>query len=530
MNEPVPQSRGLETGNFLSKLQSFDSQYEEEQIICTPTNAGDINDKDSPRFLAAPQLPTDINDYSKEENDGVFDNFGTFQMHPLDISFAPPNDLHRISKPTQNPLTGNLIVCRCQDGNFYIDEVDTSQMHSPTILMSARVISKELRTKISRSLGTSRHMKVMAVSAVVSLAAGVHRAQGQERVRVVALTDLVVMNNGRMDMIRAVAVWKWGYNYGGGDIVSLQSVLHTPGTDDETLMYDPETMQVADGLLFFGGHKISHNETEPMVFVAKPAVRDGWVSCSVNNHHLERTEQHGRLSVSALAAINDKNTFLAVGITDGSISVFTYGRATRKNRTAENTRKDDAPSLLELVCRMQGVTDLLNLSDRDCLWKGGTDNALPSTITTDSVCQCLSWIQPCSSGIEKLSMLAAAYCHGVTVYCVHSTQHNDLSAEYLEPLAKAKYSTTSLSTHSARVKWFDAGPRSPPFLSIIVKEGRTTKLNLCAIDIPWYGSTEILDTNSLLRHRSIGIISQTECDFDTDVHLLTMSQLGAALC
>eukprot|EP00956_Cyclotella_meneghiniana_P022269 scaffold41876_cov59-Cyclotella_meneghiniana.AAC.1 len=532
-NEPVPQSRGIEAGSFMSKLQSFDSQYEEEQIISTPTSAGDIDDKDSTRFLAdqhgMQQLSTDINDYAQDDENDVEsdDEFGTFQMHPLDISFAPPNDLHRISKPTQNPLTGNLIVCRCQDGDFYIDEVGTSQIHSPTILMSARIISSELRTKISRTLGTGRNVKVMGVSAVLSLVAGVHRAHGQDRVRVVALTDLVVMNNGKMDMIRVVAVWKWGYNYGGGDVVSLQSVLRTPGADDETLVYDPKTLQVADGVLFFGGHKLSRNATDPMVFVAKPAVRDGWVSIPIH-HYLERTEQYVKLSVSALAAINDKNTSIAVGITDGSICVLNYNRAIRTNRTAENADKD--PSLLELVCRMRGVMDLLNLSDRYCLWKDGHDNALESTLTTDPVCQSLSWMQPFSSGFEKLSLLAAACDQGVTVYRVHSTPSNDSSSEYFEPLAKAKYSTTSLSTHSARVKWFDAGPRSPPFLAISVKERKATKLNLCAIDIPWFGSSEILDTNSRPLHRSIGIISQTECNFDTDVHLFTMSQLGAVAC
>ena len=96
----------------------------------------------------------------------------------------------------------------------------------------------------------------------------------------------------------------------------------------------------------------------------------------------------------------------------------------------------------------------------------------------------------------------------------------------------AKYSTTSTRRiGQAKVSWFDLGPRSPPCLSIILNEERTTKLNLCAVDIPWYGSSEIASPTQTQMHRPIGVLSQIECNLElNDTSILALHQIGAVGC
>ena len=391
--------------------------------------------------------------------------------------------------------------------------------------MSVRVVCNSFKTKLSRSLGASRQIKVMGISSVISLAAGVHRVRGRERVRVAALIELAVASSfPSMKRVRVVAVWKWGYNSGKGDAVSLQSVLGMADIDDDSIVYKPKTLQVADGLLFIGGKKA----TIPTVFVAKPAVRDGWVSISIKDTTKERNTDE--LSVSTIAAINDTNSFLAVGLTDGSLSVWTYDIAVRTNRIAQHTNQESDgqnSSLLQPVCHMQGEIDIANLSDHDCLWKSDAmsyhfdqlDNSGDDRIS-------LSWIEPCSSGISSLPLLAVTFNRGVAVYHVYSS-----GGDKIQPVAKAKYSTSSISVRQAKVSWFDLGPRSPPCISIILNGRNTAKLNLCAIDIPWYGSSEIVSSAPACMHRSIGVLSQIEYEFITDnVDMFTISQLGAIGC
>ncbi|KAL3788523.1 hypothetical protein HJC23_006561 [Cyclotella cryptica] len=202
---------------------------------------------------------------------------------------------------------------------------------------------------------------------------------------------------------------------------------------------------------------------------------------------------------------------------------------------------------------MKGELDVASLSDYECLWRD--DEVSPNADSNLSESwgdrtSCLSWIQPCSSGISSLPLLAAAFRSGVAVYHV-STNQIDVpssdsnerqgegtpeprlqpslsSADTIPPFAKAKYSTAKNSTSLAKVIWFDLGPRSPPCLSIILNEASTSKLNLCVIDIPWYGSTEIISSKSSLLHRSMGVLSQMNLDhIEEDASILPLPRLGA---
>ncbi|KAL3780138.1 hypothetical protein ACHAWO_008198 [Cyclotella atomus] len=466
-------------------------------------------------------LVTEDAEYEEEDELIFDDNHATFTAHPLNIKFAAPNDLHRVASPTQNPLTGNPIICRYYGGEFVIEEIDTTPTQSPTTLMSACVVSNELSTKLSRTFGATTSLNVIGTSSVLSLAAGVHRVHGHKRVRVSALIEVAVSSlDAGLKLIRVVAVWRWGYNSGRGSLVALQSVLSTSGIDDETIDYDPKTLQVADGLLFLGGHKtLSHDVIEPTVFVAKPAVRDGWVSVRVEIGNKGS-------SVSSVAAINDANTWIAAGYTDGRVSVWNYEIAARTNRLAQNLGRNGQPmSLLQRVCSMNGDSDVTILSDHDCL--ENYTNASPTSKLQASHYTCLSWVQPCSSGISTLPLLAAAFRSGVAIY--HVSGSIEAEPHLLAPLAKARYSTAKNQAHEARISWFDLGPRSPPCLCFIQSDGNTTKLNLCALDIPWYGSSEIVESSSTQVHRSIGIVSQIKCDHaanDTSI----LPQRGAIGC
>ena len=94
----------------------------------------------------------------------------------------------------------------------------------------------------------------------------------------------------------------------------------------------------------------------PVVFVAKPAVRDIWTSVPITNSTAE--------TVSALATTNDDNPYVAVGFNDGRISILSYDLAVRTNRIAA----EQATPLLRLLYHIRGELDVSDLSDSDCLF------------------------------------------------------------------------------------------------------------------------------------------------------------------
>ncbi|KAL3788525.1 hypothetical protein HJC23_006563 [Cyclotella cryptica] len=341
VDETVPQSRSLDSQNEETGVVA-PAQNVVEEVIPATVDPSEISSSEI-HTIKVQHLQSEEDEYSEDDEIVFDDNFGTFQMHPLELSFGSPSDLQRIPNPIQNPLTENLIVCRCQCGVFFIEEIDVTQKLWPTTLMSVRVVSNESMAKISRSIGASRHAKVIGVSTVLSLAAGVHRVHGHMRVRVAALMEVVITEKiAGVKRVRVVAVWKWGYNPGGRELVSLQSVLSTSGIDDGRFVYHPNTLQVTDGLLFLGGHEIFDGATEPTVFVAKPAVRNGWAPVCVRDDPGRGQNADKHLSVSTLAAINDTNTLLAIGLSDGSVSVWTYDRAVRTNRISSLISGKDA--------------------------------------------------------------------------------------------------------------------------------------------------------------------------------------------
>lgn len=477
---------------------------------------------------------------ASRDGDGVTfeETFASFSIQPIDLSLGA---IQRTPGPTTNPLTGNLIVCRCEGSNFVIEEVSLTRNQTSAPSISANILGSELKTKLAKSASISENAQVTGICSVVSLAAGVHRVRGRRRVRVAVIAEVLVVSSGSQGVrrMRVVAVWKWGYSSGGKDLASLQSVLTTSSIDDGSNTYDPKSLQVADGLLFLGGHTVlkSGEESKPVVFIAKPAVRDVWASVGIGDSY--------SVSVSALAVINDTNTFLAVGLTDGSVSVWTYDLAVRTNRFAGSGKQ--AASSLQIMCRMRGELDVSDLHDEDCLWQNSATHLSSADSGIESDCTSLSWISPCSSGISDLPLLAASFSSGVAVYHVSLPTQSDTdssdamsslpspfsSSVVISPLAQAKYFVSNDIKVFGRLSWFDLGPRSPPCLSLLLSNSASgiTRTSLCAIDIPWYGSIDMMSPETSMGHRSMGVLCQNESNnLRGDVKVLGLRPLGAIGC
>lgn len=237
--------------------------------------------------------------------------------------------------PSTNPMNGNIIFCSSKGGVFCIHEIDP---HKNNVQVSSvAVLSTELQRKLASKYNASAH----SVDSVIALTAGLHRAHGQTRVRVAAILDLRVLESDQA--MRIVAVWQWGY--GAPHPVLLQHVMIPPSGGD--FSYDAASLQVADGLLFIAGT----SKKGPCVFVSKPAVRETWSANSLT----------GKGRVSAMVVTPDvKRAFpyLAVALTDRSLSVWTYGSALASGASKGN---EASPKWLLPLCRLEGESVLADV-------------------------------------------------------------------------------------------------------------------------------------------------------------------------
>ncbi|KAL7470716.1 hypothetical protein ACHAXS_010969 [Conticribra weissflogii] len=565
-------------------------------------------------YVSADSSHSDEIDLSSDERLPT-GSLASFIVSDLKLPSATIRGIGRTTpSPKLNPLTGNIISCWCNDrGDYLIEEFSMSPSRAPAVALSVRVLTQEFEEKVVRSNALSKGSKVIGVKSVLSLAAGVHRVKGLARVRVAAIAEVVVASNvgsilGRKT-IKAVAVWKWGYNPGRRELASLQSVLSISDTDEENYReINLDTLQIADGLIFLGGHVVVsgiRDRTLPSIFIAKPAVRDGWVTIHVESTNLlpklEPPEsahvlRQDQLSVSVLSVTDEANTYIAVGLTDGSISVWTYDVAVRTNRisvatasTGDSKQAIHSPSLLQPLCRVGGEYDVSDLSDVDCLWQRETSYSsfsihrtrIESFHVSDSDRISLAWVRQSLSGISSLALLAVACSSGVAVYhislsvqkdlsapvagslselssCSDELQHTKMqrsrekkgypilketaptsitSAEIISPLAKASFVTKNsksevepsraLSNVRAKVGWFDLGPRSVPCLSILLEHSNMMRLCLCPIDIPWYGSVEVIGSDAANVYRPIGVLCEYELNpMEGRTELLNLDNLG----
>jgi len=237
--------------------------------------------------------------------------------------------------PVKNPLNGNIIFCASKNGEMHIQEVDPKRGFVQ--VLSSPILTFELHKKVTSKYNRS----ACGVDNVLKLCVGVHRSQSQTRLRVVAVIDLLVLDSKHI--LRAMAVWQWGY--GATQPISLQFLLSPPsGTD---YFYHPENIAAADNIVFVAGASTKG----PCIFMCKPSVREAWSANFLASS--------GKITSMAVTTAVERNyPYMAVGMSDGSLSVWTYAAALK-----QSVSKKDEPfrRLLYPLCRLDALWVLNSL-------------------------------------------------------------------------------------------------------------------------------------------------------------------------
>lgn len=237
--------------------------------------------------------------------------------------------------PVTNPLNGNIIFCTSRDGEMYIQEVDPKRDFVQ--VLSSPVLTPGLHRKVTTKYSRSAY----GIDNVLKLCVGIHRSHGQPRVRVVTAIDLLILDSKHI--LRAIAVWQWGY--GTDHPVSLQFLLSPPsGTD---YAYNPESLLAADNCVFIAGQSTKG----PCVFMCKPSVRESWSANFL--------APSGKIMTMAVNSDPKRNyPYLAVGMADGSLSVWTYAAAMKQTASKQN---EPFRRLLFPLCRLEALWVLNSL-------------------------------------------------------------------------------------------------------------------------------------------------------------------------
>ena len=282
----------------------------------------------------------------------------------------------------KNPLTNNIIICRLKGGDssshrsssrqsWYIDEIDP---FTSDLVASTQISTNDIRQKmLSSTMNSPSLMKqikgqiINGIENVLNIAVGLHRQQNRTRVRVAALIELSVLQRQHQihdnGPICIVAIWQWGYASSCNSIM-LQNVISSPPKGS----FDAKTLSIADGLVFLAGTMVpSQNTTTtaPVVYIAKPPVRDSWTQ-----HGLivsGKSNNEGTKVVAMALTVHPHREFklLAIGFNDGAVGIWSYEKAAVTNQT------DKGKHQLQLLCTLEGfykVNDIeptINFSDDD---------------------------------------------------------------------------------------------------------------------------------------------------------------------
>jgi len=222
---------------------------------------------------------------------------------------------------------------------MYIQEVDP--MRGFVQVLSSPILTPELHKKVTTKYSRSAY----GVDNVLKLCVGMHQSHGQPRIRVVAVIDILVLDSKHI--LRAMAVWQWGY--GTTHPVSLQFLLSPPsGTD---YFYDPESILAADNIVFVAGASVKG----PCVFMCKPSVRESWSANFLS--------PSGKITAMAVTCSPKRShPYLAVGMADGCLSLWTYSAALKQ---AASKRNEPFRRLLYPLCRLDALWVLNSLQPSD---------------------------------------------------------------------------------------------------------------------------------------------------------------------
>lgn len=361
-------------------------------------------------------------------------------------------------QPVKNPVNGNIIFCTSRDGEMYIQEVDP--MRQFVQVLSSPILTPELHRKVTAKYSRSAY----GIDNVLKLCVGMHESHGQPRVRVAAVIDLLVLDSKHI--LRAIAVWQWGY--GSARPVSLQFLLSPPsGTD---YAYDPESILSADNVFFCAGASAKG----PCVFMCKPSVRESWSANFL--------APSGKIvSMAVTSGAKRKHPFLAVGMADGSVSVWTYAAALKQVASKKN---EPFRRLLYPLCRLDALWVLNSVQPTSF----AEEKRQKTTDKADAgMCTNLEWLPP-QPELSSLLLLAAGFQGGFAVFHVALPYVSDDSSKgkYI-PVPLPTQSTQLASTPQIRpfaavrftsqlqdvsISWLDLSPHNNPCLALLL-QGRS---------------------------------------------------------
>ena len=442
-----------------------------------------------------------------------------FESTSTKIKFIPPRAKLMMKSiatpsPVANPLTGHLILCNRSSMTISANTANAVSLlewnpHTESQVLSTPILTLELQRKVAQKYGVN----ACEVDQVLKVTAGIHQASGYDRCRVAALLDLKVLEN--KEVLRVIAVWQWGYggsDQKGGHPIALQSVLSPPSGSDFT--YDPQSLLVNDSCVFVAGASAKG----PCVFLCKPTVRETWSANFVGKDNVRISHMAAMACSkgpvdpdSGAGKENDYTTrlpYLAVAMTDGTVSIWTYEAATKL--TAKTT--SSVKRLLFPLCRLESTKVLKSCPATP--WSSKDDVNAVGSSSDVGYCTHLEWISPRASSYSQLNLLAASFQGGLCLYHVAlpKIQNKDSSgasskrSPYVDinpPTEKTKLSETAIIKPFCYSKWsavfqkasgcfIDLGPHVPPSMAILVS-GLGTDLSYARIamvtcPLPVFGS------------------------------------------
>jgi hypothetical protein len=334
------------TSNFEAAFGSFPTDFGAFPAATETTNTpsafvlddapsnDDDDDYHPPSFdfpgLAPPPPPRPIYDKSPIDNPPKSAASKNAAIQSIRFADKARPLLHQSSTPAPvaNPLDGHLILCRKNSKKE--DVLCEWNPHTRAQVASIPILSQEFQRKVAAKYSVS----VRAVDNVLTLAVGLHRSHGYTRPRVAALLDLLVQDNN--EVLRLIAIWQWGYG-SSGNLIQLQTVVGPPSGSD--FSYNTESLSLSDSCIFVSGASAKG----PCVFLCKPTIRDTWSANFVG-------KESARIA-SMTTTITSDHPYLAIALTDGSLSIWTYEAATRISaKTTEALRR-----LLFPLCKLEGT-------------------------------------------------------------------------------------------------------------------------------------------------------------------------------
>jgi hypothetical protein len=444
---------------------------------------------------------------------------------------------NKIPSPVSNPLNGNLIVCKHSSSSSSTSLYDILEWNpqNQTQITGTSILTKELINKIVQKY----HVTPGAVDNVWAIRAGVHQAKnGYERVRVAALIDLTILGDRNKEVLRVIAIWHWGYsdessNSGGGgggggehNPIQLQSVLSPPSGSDFT--YDTESLLVCDGCIFVAGASTKG----PCVFLSKPNVRETW-SANFVGKNTDYRIAHMAIATCPKSppdpdSSSDKNNddsggeerlpYMAIALTDGSLSLWTYEAAIKLNgKTTETVRRllfplcrlDSTKALKTCAITSWGAKDHQSLKE-----KQSSETTATNASKDDGVGYCthLEWVPYRLSSYKQLLLLAASFQGALCLYHVALPKIQDKNGggssskrgSYVDIKAPTEKTTLSQTFtikpfclskwtsmhHKSSCSFVDLGPHVPPSLVVLLTGLKTNseyaRMALVTCPLPAY--------------------------------------------